>query len=289
MAHIFLEIKGIKPGVETPADLSYVIRDDNETTFSISSTVVEWIKGTIDFAAGAPLPKLKNCCFAFANGTEFVEFDAKGKLKPATSVTPEWYPDLGKFLREQWLVNNEMYDLSIVDFIKVFLDTFNDVNERRTHCDLLFDLQLDKSAATAPDQKPAAKIGNKNRLSTQPKVRDLNSFEIFNPFFLRLEKAIHNDQFPTMRILTGHEDLAKAPAALKGAVRTWFKAITGSLPPNNKRVDAGNPEIFCAPIRAMLAEIKEYGVERYYQALSQAIQQADGLSLDKFEYSLPKK
>lgn len=290
MPHIFIELKGIKPGIETPADLSYVLRDDKHTVFSMSATVVEWIKGTVDFAGGQPLTKLKNCCFAFDDGKEFIEFDSKGKVKPSTTVTPDWFPDCGKFMREQWLKNNEMYDLPVVDFIKTFLDTFDDVKDRRRHCDLLFDLHLDqvKISPVSDAHPPAGKMGNKNRLTTQPKIHDLNSFDIFDRFFERLAETVEKNQFPTMQILTGYENLNKAPTPLKGAMRTWFRAITGELPPNNKRVDAGNSALFCAPIRTTLQQIRQYGKERYYGELSQAIQQAGELTLDKFTFRFPR-
>ena len=286
MPHIFLQITGIRPGVNTPADLSAVIREDNDTTFSISQTVVDWLLGTIDFAAGSPLPKLKNCCFSLADGAEFIEFDGKGKMT-TVSEKPAWYPEPGRFLREQWLINNEMYDLSIVAFIKEFLETFVDVKERRIHCNLLFDLQLDKVKSTHFDEikQPASKLGNKNRKSTAPRVEDLRSFDQFQQFVERMASAVEQNQFPTMNILTGYKDIAKAPGALKGSARTWFKAITGELPPNNKKVAAGNAEIFCAPIRTALEAVRTYGLEAYYHELSQAIQQAGFLEVARFEFT----
>ena len=289
MAHIFLEIKGIRPGVETPADLSYVIRDDKDTTYSISPSVVEWIRGTIDFAAGQPLVTLKNCCFAFGDGAEFVEFDGKGKLKPITTVVPPWFPDLGEFLRERWLINNEMYDLPIVEFIKSFLDMFPDVEDRRLHAGLLFDLQLNNSRTlSAPAGSPVkGTTGNKHGKSTAPKIADMKSLEMFTTFFARLKEAANHDEFPTLHILTGHEDISKVPATYKAAVRTWFRAITGVLPPNNKRVAAGNAGLFCAPIREQLKAVEAYGLDKYYPPLSDAIEQAGDLEVSKFEYKLP--
>lgn len=286
MAHIFLQITGIRPGVNTPADLSTVIREDNDTTFSISQTVVDWLKGTLDFAAGTPLPKLKNCCFALADGTEFIEFDGKGR-QVTVNERPDWYPEPGRFLREQWLINNEMYDLPIVTFIKEFLETFSDVKDRRTHCDLLFDLQLDKVKVypTLEVKQHASKLGNKNRKSTAPKIEDLRSFEQFQQFIDRMATAVAKDQFPTMNVLTGYPDIAKAPGALKGSVRTWFKAVTGELPPNNKKVAAGNAEIFCAPVRTALQDVRDYGLDAYYQELSQAIHHAGDIDVARFVFT----
>lgn len=286
MAHIFLQISGIRPGVNSPADLSAVIREDNDTAFSISQAVVDWLKGTIDFAAGAALPKLKNCYFALNDGAEFIEFDNKGKLI-ITSQKPGWYPEPGSFLREQWLINNEMYDLPIVGFIKEFLESFPDVKERRIHCNLLFDLQLDKikTPLVNPIEQPASKLGNKNRKSTAPKIEDLRSFDQFQQFIMRMSSAVNTNTFPTMNVLTGYEDISKVPNALKGSVRTWFKAIAGELPPNNKKVAAGNADIFCAPVRTALEEINAYGLDAYYHELSLAIQQAGDMDVAKFEFS----
>lgn len=291
MTHIFLEISGIDPGLKSPADLSHVLRDAKDTTYSITPELVNWIKGAIAFRDGQPMPDFKNCCFAFSDGAEFIEFDGKGKIKSPAARTPDWYPDPGEFMRETWLKNKEMHDQTIVQFIKEFLERFTDVNERRIHCDLLFDLQLNKistraSVVTTP--QPASKIGNKNRLSTQPKVHDLNSFEMFSQFYSNLSDAVQANKFPTMQILIGRDDISKAPTPLKGATRTWFKAVTGELPPNNKKVAAGHADVFCAPIQTALMQITEYGLEKFYAELSQAIQQAGDLTLDKFEFQAPK-
>lgn len=122
MAHIFLEISGIDPGLKTPADLSHVLRDSKETTYSITPELVHWIKGAIAFRDGQLMPDFKNCCFAFGDGKEFIEFDGKGKIKPPLTKTPDWYPEPGEFMRETWLKNKEMHDQTIVQFIKEFLE-----------------------------------------------------------------------------------------------------------------------------------------------------------------------
>lgn len=291
MTHIFVEISGIDPGLKSPADLSHVLRDAKDTTYSITPELVNWIKGAIAFRDGQPMPDFKNCCFAFGDGAEFIEFDGKGKIKSPAARTPDWYPDPGEFMRETWLKNKEMHDQTIVQFIKEFLERFTDVNERRIHCDLLFELQLNKISTRAPaaaTPQPASKIGNKNRLSTQPKVHDLNSFEMFSQFYSNLSDAVQANKFPTMQILIGRDDISKAPTPLKGATRTWFKAVTGELPPNNKKVAAGHADVFCAPIQTTLMQITEYGLEKFYAELSQAIQHAGDLTLDKFEFQAPK-
>lgn len=120
-----------------------------------------------------------------------------------------------------------------------------------------------------------------------PKVADLGSFELFSQFFSRLKTAVDADNFPTLQILTDSEDVTKVPNSLKGAVRTWFKAITGELPPNNKRVEAGNAELFCAPVREHIKQVEAYGLENYYQQLSQAIHEAQEAYIADFTFRLP--
>jgi hypothetical protein len=64
-----------------------------------------------------------------------------------------------------------------------------------------------------------------------------------------------------LQVLTGMDNLTKAPHNLKQGIRTWFKAIAGDLPPNNKRVEAGNAVLFCAPIREQIQRIEALGLE----------------------------
>ncbi|MCL6360284.1 hypothetical protein [Pectobacterium polaris] len=292
MSHVFLEFANIDPGVKTLEDLHYVLRKDDDTAFSISPEVAQWFKQTLQAFKGQKLTLLKNCRIAFADGAEFVEIDNKGNVQPVATVAPAWYPDRGEFLREKWLINKEMHDQNIVEFLRNFLEMYPNVKDRRVHGNLLFDLQLDKidtEKSAEHTKPPAGKIGNKNRLSTQPKVNDLKSFDMFSQFYSNLAKAVIANQFPTMQVLTGQDNLTKASTPLKGAVRTWFKAITGELPPNNKKVEAGHAEVFCAPIQTSLQQITDYGLEKYYAELSQAIQQAGDLTLDKFEYPFPKQ
>ncbi|MCM5695632.1 hypothetical protein K5I32_07705 [Leclercia sp. LTM01] len=271
-------------------DLHYVLREDKDTAFSISAEVAQWFRQTLIAFKGQKLPLLKNCRFALADGSEFIEIDAKGNVKPITTVRPDWYPDPGEFLREQWLKNKEMHDQSIVEFLRNFLEMFPDVKDRRLHGNFLLNLELDKLPSAMPAynaKQTVGRVGNRNKLSTQPKVADLNSFEMFQTFYQNLEGAVSANRFPTMQLLTGFDNIAKAPTPLKGSVRTWFKAITGELPPNNKKVQAGHADVFCAPIQTSLQQIKDYGLEKFYAELSQAIQQAGDLDLNKFEYKLP--
>lgn len=291
MTHVFLEFSEIDPGVKTLEDMHYVLRQNDDTSFSISAEVANWFRQTLVAFKGEKLTLLKGCCIAFADGSEFIEIDGKGNVQPMTTVAPAWYPDKGEFLRDQWLKNKEMHDQTIVDFLKNFLEMYPDVKDRRIHGNLLLDLQMDNSeiAKTADNTRPpAGRVGNKNKLSTQPKIHDLNSFDMFSQFYSNLSEAVIANQFPTMQILTGQDDLTKVPTPLKGAIRTWFKAITGELPPNNKKVEAGHADVFCAPIVTTLGQIKAYGLPKFYQELSQAIQDAGDLELNKFEYQLPK-
>ncbi|VFS40818.1 Uncharacterised protein [Enterobacter cancerogenus] len=100
-----------------------------------------------------------------------------------------------------------------------------------------------------------------------------------------MKRAVYANEFPTLQVLTDSENLTKAPQNLKQGIRTWFKAITGDLPPNNKRVEAGNAVLFCAPIREQIQQIEALGLENYYQGLSKAIaDEGDGFIAD-FTYT----
>ena len=133
----------------------------------------------------------------------------------------------------------------------------------------------------------SGKKGNKNGKTTKPKIIDLGSFELFNQFFERLKSAVIADQFPTLQQLTGVDNLTKAPNHLKQGIRTWFKAITGDLPPNNKRVDAGNAALFCAPIREQLQHIESIGLETFYHNLSKAINASGEKYISDFSFTYP--
>ncbi|MDI3360600.1 hypothetical protein QQF21_21815 [Lelliottia sp. V89_10] len=268
MYHLFLEFDNLEPGVKSVEDLKYVIRDDKHTAFVMSAVVARFIKDAL--IMNQTITSLKNCRFAFANGAEFVEFDSKGQSTRFTD-TPDWFITPGAFARSQWLVNHELHDLMTPQFISTFLEMFSDVKKRREHCNLLFDLQLEESPKRG---KPGVKAARQTRGSTKQKISDLGSFELFSQFFTRLKKAVEANQFPTVQVLTDIDEVAKVPAPLKSAVRTWFKAISSELPPNSKRVGAGNAALFCAPVRAQIQHIEAYGVERYYKKLSKAI--ADG-------------
>ncbi|MDU6454478.1 MAG: hypothetical protein E6543_24400, partial [Enterobacter hormaechei] len=136
---------------------------------------------------------------------------------------------------------------------------------------------------------PAGKMGNKNGKTTKPRVTDLGSFELFTAFFARMKTAVNANEFPTLQVLTGQEDLTKAPHSLKQGIRTWFKAITGDLPPNNKRVGAGNAVLFCAPVREQIQQIEAIGLEKYYQGLSKAIADAGDGFITDFSYTWSEK
>ena len=100
-----------------------------------------------------------------------------------------------------------------------------------------------------------------------------------------MKTAVNANEFPTLQVLTGQKDLAKAPHSLKQGIRTWFKGITGDLPPNNKRVGAGNAVLFCAPVREQIQQIEAIGLEKYYQGLSKAIADAGDGFITDFSYT----
>ncbi len=285
MHHLFLEFHSLKPGVPDVQALMNVIRSEEQTAFVISPEVVKFVNDAL--IVNTTITSFKNCRFAFNEGAEFIEFDAKGKSRRFTEP-PAWFISPNEFARGQWLNNHQLADYGTKEFISAFIAKFPNVKERREHCNLLFDLQLDKAAPASSQPAPVRKAGNRNHITTKPKITDLGSPEIFMQFYERLEKAVQSDRFPTLQILSGHEDLAKAPNSLKGSVRTWFKAITGELPPNNKRVEAGNVALFCAPIREQLKQIDALGPERYYQALSQAISQAGEQYIADFTFTFPQ-
>jgi hypothetical protein len=104
-----------------------------------------------------------------------------------------------------------------------------------------------------------------------------------------MKTAVNANEFPTLQVLTGQEDLTKAPHSLKQGIRTWFKAITGDLPPNNKRVGAGNAVLFCAPVREQIQQIEAIGLEKYYQGLSKAIADAGDGFITDFSYTWSEK
>lgn len=285
MYHLFLEFHSLKPGVPDVQALMNVIRSEEQTAFVISPEVVKFVNDAL--IVNTTITSFKNCRFAFNEGAEFVEFDGKGKSRRFTEP-PAWFITPNDFARGQWLINHALADYGTKEFISAFIAKFPNVKERREHCDLLFDLQLEKTPSAAHPPATGRKSGNKNRITTKPKVFDLGSQEIFNRFIERLETAVKSNQFPTLQVLTGHDDIAKAPNTLKGSVRTWFKAITGELPPNNKRVEAGNVELFCAPIREQLRHVEAIGKARYYQSLSQAIEEAGEQFIADFTFKFPQ-
>jgi len=281
--HTFYEFSELEPGVKTIDQLLAAIASESVTAYVFGGELVRFVKGLLKMK---PVVQLKNCRFAFENGALFVEVDNKGNVKTfEPGQVPAWFQSPGEFARGQWLVNHDFADLMTPAFISTFNERFPDVKKRREHANLLFDLQLGK-VPTSTVQTTAKRTGNIQGKTTKPKVTDLQSFELFSQFYDRMKTAVYADQFPTLQILTGHESANEAPTSLKGAVRTWFKGITGQLPPNNKRVGAGNAELFCAPIREQLQQIEQIGLETFYQGLSKAIADAGERALiADFTYS----
>ena len=280
MTHIFYEFPSLKPGVPDVETLMEVIHSSELTSFVIGAEVVDFVKKAL--IVNTTIGSFKNCYFAFDNGTQFLAVDGKGKSKRFNEV-PDWFVSPAEFSRTQWLINHDLADVKATQFIDVLMSY--PLKERRAHCNLLFGLELEKANAMPATAPSASKIGNKNGKTTKPRVIDLGSFELFSQFFERMKTAVLANEFPTLQVLTGMDNLSKAPHALKQGIRTWFKAIAGDLPPNNKRVEAGNSVLFCAPIREQIQQIEAIGLENYYQGLSKAIAEASDSFIADFTYS----
>jgi len=285
MSHIFFEFD-LEPGVKSVADLNYVLRDsDKKTAFVMSAEVAKFVKDAL--IINDTIISFKNCCFAFEKGAEFVEFDRKGQSVRFSEPVPAWFIKPALFARSDWLDNHALADLPAPEFIKAFNEKFPDLQERRKHADYLFDLQLHK--ITSPHQEATRTVGNTSGKSTKPKVTDLGSFQLFQQFFDRLKSAVMADEFPTLNVLTASENVNNVPGSYRQALRTAMKAVTNELPVNNKRQAAGNPALFCAPIRDKIAEIEAIGLEPYYLALSKAIAQAEGSYIADFSFDFSRQ
>lgn len=282
MTHIFYEFSSLKPGVPTVETLMEVINSSELTSFVIGAEVVDFVKKAL--IVNTTIGSFKNCKFAFDDGAHFIEFDGKGKSKRYDEV-PDWFVTPAEFARSQWLINHDLADVKATQFIDVLMAY--PLKERRAHCNLLFGLDLHKVNAVPAATPVASKFGNKNGKTTKPRITDLGSFELFCQFFERMKTAVFADEFPTLQVLTGIENLSKAPHSLKQGIRTWFKAIAGDLPPNNKRVEAGNAVLFCAPVREHIQQIEAIGLENYYQGLSKAIADAGEQFIADFSYTHP--
>jgi len=288
---------GMKITFYESTDLEASVNSIDEFVSSISSNSVsihvvngEVVRFVKDLLKMKPIIQLKNCRFAFNNGTSFVEVDGKGNVKDYESgEIPEWYESPIEIVRAQWIMNNGFSNLTISEYLSAFIKRFPDLNSRREYADMLFDLQLNKIGILTKFSLHKIR-GNTARKTTKSKVTELHSFEIFCQFYERLKTAVYEDKFPTMKILLGHDNLNEVPSPMKGAVRTWFKGITGQLPPNAKRVDAGNVVLFCAPIREKLFYIEEIGLETYYGNLSKAISETGkDTRISDFNFSSTKK
>ncbi|QLR42122.1 hypothetical protein HV346_05280 [Enterobacter sp. RHBSTW-00994] len=284
MTHIFYEFSSLKPGVPTVETLMEVINSSELTRFVIGAEVVDFVKKAL--IVNTTISSFKNCRFAFDNGAHFIEFDSKGKSRRFSDV-PDWFVSPAEFARSQWLINHKLADVHATEFVDVLMSF--PLKERRAHCNLLFGLDLHKTGVVPTVPATTSNLGNKKGKTTKPKIVDLGSFELFRQFFERMKEAVFADQFPTLQVLTGINNLAKAPQALKQGIRTWFKAIAGDLPPNNKRVEAGNALLFCAPIREQIRQIEALGLEKYYQGLSRAIAEADESFITDFSYTPPER
>ncbi|WP_336222311.1 hypothetical protein [Citrobacter amalonaticus] len=286
MTHTFFEFPQLFTdghGVYDVDSLVAVLEKKEETAHAFSGTAVLFVKAIFKLESA---PQLKNCRFAFVDQDNYqcFEVDGKGKIKKLDDI-PDWFVNPSEFARSQWLVNRDLDSERVTKLIAYILD--HNIEDRRSYCDLLFNLELGKmkpSSASPATGKP----GNKNGKSTKPRVTDLNSFELFSQFFDRLKIAVNADEFPTLQFLTNEQDVNKAPNTLKQGIRTWFKAVTGEQIPNNKKIQAGAAGLFCAPIREQVTEIESVGLEKYYKALSQAIAEAGEESyISDFTFRFP--
>lgn len=260
----FFEFKGLENValVTKVEELTEKTLTPGKQRFTITADVADFVRMVA--IGNLKAPDLKSCKFQLSRG-QFISFDTKGQ-PTITNIVPDWAMNESDYAREQWLVNKGYAEKSGVVLVEDLMAM--NLKDRRKLCDILLNLELDKISA-----RPG-RTGNTNGKSTKPKVMDLGSFEYFMKFYDRLKETVTAVRFPTLNALTGLDDVSKAPTNLKQACRTYFKAITSELPPNNKVVERGNPEIMTAKIRAILEEVERVGLENYYKQLAQAIQEA---------------
>ena len=170
-------------------------------------------------------------------------------------------------------------DVKATAFIDVLMSY--PLKERRAHCNLLFGLDLHKVNVVPAPTAPAGKMGNKTEKLPSLALR---ISALLTAFFARMKTAVNANEFPTLQVLTGGGSY-KSAAQLKARDQNRFKAITGDLPPNNKRVGAGNAVLFCAPVREQIQQIEAIGTEKYYQGLSKAIADAGDGFITDFSYT----
>jgi len=283
---VFYEAYDFEPNVQSIDEFISSISSNTVNIYIISEEIVRFVK---DLLKMKPVIQLKHCRFSFNNGEHFVEIDGKGNIKnyEAGSI-PDWYETPIEITRSQWINNNDFSYLIKSEFLSAFIKKFPDVNERREYADMLLDLHLNKVEVLNPITAHKNR-GNTSGRTTKSKVTELQSFELFCQFFERMKNAVYANIFPTLKVLLAHDNLNEIPTPMKGAVRTWFKGITGQLPPNNKRVVAGNVELFCAPIREKLVYIEEIGLEIFYRDLSKAIADSKDMLVSNFHYDYTKK
>lgn len=255
--------------VTTVAELFEVTASAGYARFTIKSDVGDFVR----LSAKAPkFEALKGCKFQListtGHGFEYIIFDNKGKPEIVTEA-PDWSMNENEYARQQWVANKGFDTRSGVELLEELM-TY-DLSERRKLADILLSLELSSGKTSAVERYKNFRTGNRNGKSTKPKVIDLGSYELFRQVYDRLSNSVMADKFPTLQTLTGFEELNKAPTNLKQACRTYYKAITSELPPNNKVLEKGHPELLCAKVRAILEEVERVGVENYYQQLSQAI------------------
>jgi len=283
--HVFYESYLLEPNVKSIDEFIASISSNTVNSYVVSEEVVRFVKELLKMK---PVIQLKNCHFAFDDGKKFLEVDGRGNIKEyETGSIPDWYETPIEITRSQWIISNDFANLIKSEFLSTFIKKFPDVNVRREYADMLLDLHLNKMGVLNP-LSTTNRSGNTSGRTTKSRVTELQSFELFCQFYERMKAAVYADMFPTLKVLLGHDDLSEIPTPIKGAVRTWFKGITGQLPPNSKRVGSGNSLLFCAPIRERILYIEDVGLEFFYEGLSKAIADSKNTILSEFNYSPTK-
>jgi len=282
---VFYESYDLEPNVKSIDEFIASISSNTVSIYVVSEEVVRFVK---DLLKMKPVIQLKNCRFSFDNGKYFVEIDGRGYIKDyEAGFIPDWYETSIDIIRAQWIINNGFANLIKSEFLCEFIKRFPDINLRREHADMLLDLHLSKAEGVYPLSAPKTRYNTSGK-TTKSRVTELQSFELFCQFYERMKTAVFANNFPTLKVLLGHDDLNEIPAPMKGAARTWFKGITGQHPPNSKRVGAGNAVLFCAPIREKLVYIEEVGLEFFYRDLSKAIADSKNMLISDFNFSPTK-
>lgn len=280
MIHAFFEFPLLPAKVTDVSKLKEVINSDSSTSFVMAPEVAKFVKDAL--VINTTIGSFKNTRFQFADGT-YIAFDSKGKSTLFHSDNPpDWARTKREYSRTQWLTNHGLLDAPAKALIGKMLEI--PLKERREIADNLFNLDLDKLIPSVGTRSTA---GNRNGKSTKPKISDLGSVEYFLNFFARLRECVTTDTFPTLQKLMdlGEQvSVNQAPASVKQAVRTYYKAVCGEQIPNNKVVEKGYPELYCMRIKPAIEAVEAVGLDNYYAKLSAAIGLAGDCTIADFDF-----